>query len=118
MRGKASLLGALLLAAITAVPALTAGAGAPAVLKLDDKIESMKRAGVGPVNFPHARHEKLYKCADCHPKIFKEKVNTSDISMKKNMEGKACGTAKCHDSIKAFPLFQCVKCHTNVKAAR
>ncbi len=99
-----------------ALPALAAGAGIGNI-KLDSKIESMKKAGVGPVIFPHAKHEQTNKCNDCHPKIFKDKLGANNISMKFNMEGKFCGSANCHNSPKAFPLYMCANCHTNVKGA-
>lgn len=107
-----------ILMAFALVIALPVAAGAVGDIKLDDKIESMHKAGVGPVIYPHAKHEKLYKCNDCHPKIFKEKRAENNISMKFNMEGKYCGTADCHNSPKAFPLFECTKCHTQVGAAK
>lgn len=97
------------MAFVIALPASVYGV---ADIRLDSKVESMKKAGVSPVVFPHAKHEKIYKCADCHPKIFKEKHGENDISMKKNMEGKFCGAAECHNSPQAFPLFECHKCHT------
>lgn len=80
-------------------------------MKLDSKVGSMHKAGVGPVTFPHTAHEKLYKCGDCHPKVFKDKRKANDISMKKNMEGQFCGSLNCHNSPKAFPLYECIKCH-------
>ncbi len=83
-------------------------------IKLDSKVASMHKAGVGPVIYPHALHEKLYKCNDCHPKIFKDKHGDNDISMKKNMDGNFCGSPNCHNSQKAFALFNCNKCHTEV----
>ncbi|HEY4707065.1 MAG TPA: c(7)-type cytochrome triheme domain-containing protein [Thermodesulfobacteriota bacterium] len=98
---------------IVAVPA-AAGAASIGDIRLDSKAESMKKAGVGPVIYPHALHEKLYKCNDCHPKIFKDKHGANNLTMKANMEGNFCGAANCHNSPKAFPLFNCVKCHTNV----
>jgi len=100
------------LALVLAVPA--AAFGVSEVLSLDSKVESMKEAGVGPVNYPHAKHEKLYKCEDCHPAIFKEKRGASGITMKGNMDGAFCGSPNCHNSPKAFPLFMCQNCHTNV----
>lgn len=103
---------------LISAPALAYAAPVSPELTLDSRIESMKKAGVGPVIYPHAKHEKLYKCADCHPKIFKEKRGTSEISMKKNMEGQACGSANCHNSEKAFPLYNCTRCHTNVKVVK
>jgi c(7)-type cytochrome triheme protein len=95
------------------VPALAAGAEIGNI-KLDSKIESMKKAGVGPVIFPHAKHTKANKCADCHPKIFKDKRGANNISMKFNMEGKFCGSPGCHNSPRTFPLYMCDNCHTNV----
>lgn len=83
---------------------------------LDSRSGSMGKAGVGPVIYPHALHEKLYKCGDCHPRIFKEKAGATEMSMKLNMEGKLCGSPNCHNSPNAFPLFNCTKCHTNIKA--
>ncbi len=103
-------------ALIIAIPAVSwAGIGD---IRLESKIESMKKAGVGPVIFPHDRHEKANKCNDCHPKIFKDKRGANDISMKYNMEGKFCGSPNCHNSPKTFPLFQCASCHTGVGAAK
>ncbi|MEE9542878.1 MAG: c(7)-type cytochrome triheme domain-containing protein [Thermodesulfobacteriota bacterium] len=78
---------------------------------LDSKIESMKKAGVNPVIFPHTFHEKILKCKSCHNSIFKDERGANDISMKKNMTGQACGSANCHNSTKAFPLYECAKCH-------
>lgn len=85
-------------------------------INLSSKAESMKKAGVGPVVYPHDKHEKLFKCDECHPKFFKDKHGANDISMKANMEGRFCGSPNCHNSPNAFPLFNCAKCHTNVGA--
>jgi len=87
--------------------------GAAGVLRLDNQIRSMKKAGVGPVKFPHARHQKRFKCKRCHPRLFKKKRGASRISMKGNMDGRFCGA--CHNGLtKTFPLFHCTRCHTNV----
>ncbi|MBI5233932.1 MAG: hypothetical protein HY880_06225 [Deltaproteobacteria bacterium] len=87
-------------------------------MRLESKLESMKRAGVGPVVFPHTRHEKTIKCNECHPRIFIDKRGANDINMKKNMNSQACGSINCHNSPKTFPLFECAKCHTNVKTVK
>ena len=103
-------------AIVIAIPAASwAGIGD---IRLESKIASMKKAGVGPVVFPHDRHEKKIKCAECHPKIFKDKRGANDISMKFNMEGKFCGSPNCHNSPRTFPLYQCASCHTGVGAAK
>lgn len=82
----------------------------------DDKAGSLKKAGVAPAIFPHSRHEDIYKCDDCHPKIFKDKRGANDVNMKKNMTGQFCGAKDCHNSPKAFPLYECKKCHIDKKA--
>ncbi|MBI5642768.1 MAG: hypothetical protein HY954_04770 [Deltaproteobacteria bacterium] len=104
------------LAFILTVPA--SAFGGLGNMKLDSKVDSMHKAGVGPVVFPHDRHEKAFKCNACHPKIFKEKRGENNISMKFNMEGKFCGSPNCHNSPKTFPLFECAKCHTEIRAAK
>src|SRR3990172_9972428 len=93
----------LTLCMVLASPALSA-AGLGNIV-IDNQAESKKKAGVGPVVFPHSRHEQLYKCKDCHPKIFVDKRGANMITMKLNMEKKYCGSANCHNSPKAFPLF-------------
>lgn len=77
----------------------------------DDKAASLKKAGMAPAVFPHGKHEEIYKCDDCHPKIFKNKRGGNDITMQKNISGEFCGTVYCHDSQKGFPLYFCNKCH-------
>lgn len=109
--GLIAFVAALAMALPGTVPAAAVGD-----IVLDSKSGSMGKAGVGPVVYPHALHEKLYKCAACHPKIFKEKAGATEMSMKLNMEGKLCGSPNCHNSEKAFPLYNCVKCHTKTGA--
>ena len=87
----------------------------PGNIRLDSKVSSMKKAGLGPVTYPHKLHEKLYKCDACHPKIFKDKHGDNDINMKQNMNQKFCGSTSCHNSDKAFPLYMCDKCHEVIK---
>jgi c(7)-type cytochrome triheme protein len=81
----------------------------------DDKAGSLKKAGVNPAVFPHGKHEDLYKCEDCHPKIFKDKRGANDITMQKNISGEFCGNPNCHNSPQAFPLYMCKKCHIDKK---
>ena len=80
------------------------------VMKLN--MEGMKKAGVGHVVYPHKLHEAIYKCDDCHPKIFIEKSGANKITMQKNIEEQYCGSAGCHNSTYAFPLYFCDDCHT------
>ena len=110
------IISAVVFIALTAVTGDSATA--PDNIVLNDKRASMNEAGVDSVNYPHAAHVKIYKCADCHPSIFKDKDGANDITMKKNMDGQFCGSPNCHDSIRAFPLYQCMNCHTKMKAAK
>ncbi|GMR05179.1 MAG: hypothetical protein BMS9Abin23_1124 [Thermodesulfobacteriota bacterium] len=80
-------------------------------ITISNQSESRKDAGVGPVIYPHTRHEKIFKCEVCHPKIFVKKRGANKINMKLNMNGKYCGAPGCHNSLKAFPLYECFKCH-------
>lgn len=100
-----------------ALLALLPGAALAAeeVFMLDKNVESMKKAGMGPVRFPHTLHKNAYKCSECHPKIFEAKRGANDITMKLNMNKQFCGSPNCHNSPKAFPLFHCNKCHTKMK---
>lgn len=107
---------ALALAFVFALPAFAAAEIGD--IRMDSKVDSMHKAGVDAVIFPHKRHEKVFKCNACHPKIFKDKRGANDISMKLNMEGKFCGSADCHNSPKAHALFECAKCHTGVKKVK
>jgi c(7)-type cytochrome triheme protein len=94
-----------------------ASISAPDDIIIDSHGASRDKVGVGPVRFPHARHKKRYKCAVCHPKIFKAKRGANNITMKLNMNRKFCGAPNCHSgrTPKAFPLYNCAKCHTSVK---
>lgn len=108
---------AIVLFGLVSCAAYAAQEPGPGKFILDSKLTSMKKAGVGPVVFPHDQHKKKFKCGVCHPGIFKDQAKANDISMKKNMDGQFCGSANCHNSPNAFPLFQCANCHTNVKGA-
>ncbi len=90
---------------------------APDQIRLGSKINSMKKADVGVVLYPHKLHEELYECSDCHPAIFKRKIGANDIDMQKNIDGKFCGASGCHNSAEAFPLYLCENCHTRVGAS-
>lgn len=77
---------------------------------LEKNSTSMKKADVKAVLFPHWFHRIRYKCKVCHEDIFVMQKGANDITMKKIMDGKACGT--CHNGLIAWePLF-CDKCHS------
>ena len=78
---------------------------------MDSKIESMKKASVGPVSYPHKLHALWYECSECHPKVFEEKIGANDINMNKIISEEFCGSSGCHNSANAFPLYLCENCH-------
>lgn len=72
----------------------------------------MKVTGAGPSPFSHGFHTSLYRCADCHPKIFPLGYPEARprISMYEMDKGKSCGA--CHDDYTAFTIREnCVRCH-------
>ena len=74
------------------------------------KLESLKKAGVKPVMFPHWFHRIRFKCKVCHEDIFILQRGANDISMKKIMDGEACG--KCHNGVIAWDALSCDRCHS------
>ncbi len=103
----------VILAVLLVSPAVSIGAAGDIII--DSQGASREQVGVGAVRFPHARHKKKYKCASCHPKIFKAALGANKITMRLNMNGRFCGSPSCHDGRKAFPLYECDKCHISVK---
>ncbi|MCF6280637.1 MAG: cytochrome c3 family protein [Candidatus Polarisedimenticolaceae bacterium] len=83
----------------------------PDDIKMDGKIKSMQKAGVGPVSYPHKLHSAWYECSECHPKVFAEKIGANDINMNKIISDEFCGSSGCHNSAYAFPLYLCENCH-------
>ena len=77
---------------------------------MDSTLESMKKADVGPVVFPHWFHRIRYKCKVCHEKIFIMQKGANNISMGDIMDGKSCGT--CHNGQIAWEALECQKCHS------
>ena len=77
---------------------------------MDSRRSSMKKAEVKAVLFPHWFHRIRYKCKVCHEDIFIMKKGANDLSMKKIMDGKACGT--CHNGLIAWEPLYCERCHS------
>ncbi len=72
----------------------------------------MKVTGAGPVTFSHAFHTSIYRCADCHPKVFPlGYANARPRATMLDMDqGKSCGA--CHNDYAAFTTREnCVRCH-------
>lgn len=65
----------------------------------------------GDANFSHDHHLQIYKCSDCHTKLFPYKTGTRKTSMAEMEQGNSCGA--CHNKGKdAFPVQDdCGKCH-------
>jgi c(7)-type cytochrome triheme protein len=64
----------------------------------------------GEVKFSHPFHLEMYKCADCHTKIFAYKAGAKHFTMTDMEKGKSCGT--CHNKKDAFSVAgDCEKCH-------
>lgn len=77
---------------------------------LNSKSESMQKAGVNPVVFPHWFHRIRFKCKVCHEDIFIIKKGANDINMEKIMNGNFCG--KCHNGLIAWEPLYCDRCHS------
>jgi c(7)-type cytochrome triheme protein len=64
----------------------------------------------GEVKFSHEFHLGMYKCADCHTKLFPFKAGKLHVGMGGMEQGKSCGS--CHNSKDAFSVKgDCEKCH-------
>ncbi|MBF0329743.1 MAG: cytochrome C [Nitrospirae bacterium] len=68
-----------------------------------------KPSGAGPVIFSHDFHANMFKCAECHPKLFVTKKGASKMNMGDIYQGKFCGA--CHNGKAASEATQCDKCH-------
>ena len=77
---------------------------------LETNSVSMKKASVKAVVFPHWFHRIRYKCKVCHEDIFVMQKGANEITMKKIMDGKACGT--CHNGLIAWEPLYCDRCHS------
>ncbi len=76
---------------------------------LNKNPESMKKAEVKPVIFPHWFHRIRFKCKVCHEDIFILKKGANDINMGAIMAGEFCG--KCHNGLIAWEPLYCDRCH-------
>jgi c(7)-type cytochrome triheme protein len=64
----------------------------------------------GEANFSHDIHLGMYKCVDCHTKVFPYKAGALKAKMDDMDKGKSCGA--CHNGKDAFiSSGDCVKCH-------
>ncbi len=79
-------------------------------LILDKQYESMKKAGVKKVVFPHWFHRIRFKCKTCHEGIFEMEKGKNNIQMSGIIRGNFCG--KCHNGKIAFAPVACARCHS------
>lgn len=64
----------------------------------------------GKVDFSHSFHLGMFKCDDCHNKVFTTGAQRKSYSMAQMEKGKSCGA--CHDGKTAFSVAKdCGKCH-------
>ncbi|MBT0662974.1 cytochrome C [Geobacter pelophilus] len=70
----------------------------------------MQSQGAGPTPFSHQIHTSVYKCDDCHNKVFTTGVAAKRYSMSQMEAGKSCGA--CHNDKDAFTAAaNCTRCH-------
>ena len=73
-----------------------------------DRTFSIKTAG--NVTFSHTSHISLFKCVDCHTKIYETAKSKARTTMAEMEAGKSCGA--CHDGKTAFTVKgSCATCH-------
>ena len=77
---------------------------------MDSTGDSMKKADVKAVVFPHWFHRIRFKCKVCHEDIFKMKRGANNITMRRIMEGEVCGV--CHNGQIAWEALYCERCHS------
>ncbi len=64
----------------------------------------------GTVTFSHEIHTGMFKCDDCHNKVFTTGSRAQRFTMSQMEKGKGCGA--CHDGKTAFTVAgNCSKCH-------
>jgi len=68
-----------------------------------------KVKGMSAVSFSHELHTGMFKCDECHTKIWQMKKGAKKMKMDDMYAGKSCG--KCHNGTIAFETTQCDKCH-------
>ncbi|MFH1085905.1 MAG: cytochrome c3 family protein [Chloroflexota bacterium] len=64
----------------------------------------------GDVKFSHDLHNGMYKCGDCHEKLYLPSAKNKRISMADMEAAKSCGA--CHEGKSAFTVKEnCDRCH-------
>ncbi|HJV34930.1 cytochrome c3 family protein [Geomonas sp.] len=69
------------------------------------------KTSIGEAKFSHQVHLDMYKCQDCHTKLFPYRIDSKHMTMHDMENGKSCGA--CHNGKDAFTAAgDCEKCHT------
>ena len=64
----------------------------------------------GDVSFSHELHTGMFKCGDCHVKLYLPSVKNKRATMAEMEGGKSCGA--CHDGKAGFTVKEnCDRCH-------
>ncbi len=63
----------------------------------------------GEVIFSHDLHAGMFKCGDCHTKLYLPSGKNKRITMAQMEAAQSCGA--CHNGKGAFALGECAKCH-------
>ena len=78
------------------------------------KVVTFKMKGIADAAFSHDVHLNMYKCNDCHTKLFAYRAGAKRYTMADMEKGKSCGS--CHNGKDAFASTgDCVKCHPGLK---
>jgi len=78
---------------------------------MNQNADSMRKAEVDDVVFPHWFHRIRYRCNVCHEAIFKLKAGSNDVNMEKITDKREmCG--KCHNGLIAWDVVECDRCHS------
>jgi len=69
-------------------------------------------------HFPHWKHRIRYRCYVCHEKIFKMKIGSNNMSMKRFKQGELCG--ECHNGKEAYKIEAdtCKRCHNKTASSK
>lgn len=84
-------------------------------MPMDLSIIMQVKGSMPDVRFPHKVHTTILDCSNCHDAIFKPKKGSNPMNMAEIMLGKKCGV--CHGSV-AFPVTECVRCHSVSKTGK
>jgi len=74
-----------------------------------DEPRQPKLPGLPDIIFSHSKHVVWSGCGMCHPDTFAIETGKTKMNMKEIVAGEFCG--RCHGTV-AFPLNDCLRCHS------